>query len=377
MTINSTVLSGYHALKDLDYLISHQRILLVTDPNISKLPDAQQLTEQLRQASDSLTIIDNVPAEPADADVSDLLATLAGQSVDMVVGIGGGSVLDIAKLLSVLLDSNNALTLADLFAGAQPTSRLRSLLIPTTAGTGSEATPNSILAVPAKQTKVGIISNIMVPDYVALLPELTVSMPAKISASTGIDALCHLIECFTASIGNDVADNYALIGMRKLFNGIEAVMADPSDLEARLNMLWASYYGGACIYHSGTHLVHAMSYPLGGSYHIPHGVANAILLVPCFRHMAPQISDKLAQVYDLLDDADLSLNAREKADRLIDYLDDLVNRLGLPTHLSELDIKADDIPKLATAAINVKRLIAHMPCAITESELAAIYTNIA
>lgn len=377
MTINSTVLSGYHALRDLEYLVSPKHLLLVTDPNISRLSDAQQLTAQLRQASTRLTIIDSVPAEPAVQDVSKLLDNLAVGDIDMVVGMGGGSVLDIAKLLSILLDTRNGLTLSDLLAGAQPESRLRSMLIPTTAGTGSEATPNAILAIPDKQTKVGIITNIMVPDYVALLPELTVSMPAKISASTGIDALCHLLECFTASISNPVADNYAMIGMKKLFRGIEQIIAEPSNLEARLNMLWASYYGGACIYHSGTHLVHAMSYPLGGSYHIPHGVANAILLVPCFKHLAPQLTDKLAMVHDLLDGADTPLSSTDKASRLIDYLDQLVNRLALPTHLSELDIQATDIPQLASAAIDVKRLIAHMPCSITESEVAAIYTNIA
>jgi alcohol dehydrogenase class IV len=153
-------------------------------------------------------------------------------------------------------------------------------LIPATAGTGSEATPNAILAIPEQNTKVGIISPVLLPDYVALLPELTTSMPAHIASSTGIDALCHLIECFTATIANPVSDNVALTGLRKLLHNIETAVSEPHNLTARLEMLWASYYGGAAITHAGTHLVHALSYPLGGKYHLPHGVANAILLAP-------------------------------------------------------------------------------------------------
>ncbi|STT72851.1 alcohol dehydrogenase [Klebsiella pneumoniae] len=145
------------------------------------------------------------------------------------------------------------------------------MLIPATAGTGSEATPNAILAIPEQQTKVGIISPVLLPDYVALLPELTTSMPPSIAASTGIDALCHLLECFTSTVANPVSDNAALIGLHKLVRHIERSVNQPQDLTAKLEMLWASWYGGAAINYSGTHLVHALSYPLGGTWHLPHG----------------------------------------------------------------------------------------------------------
>ncbi|MCV4683339.1 iron-containing alcohol dehydrogenase, partial [Escherichia coli] len=124
------------------------------------------------------------------------------------------------------------------------TQRVQSWLIPTTAGTGSEATPNAILAIPEQSTKVGIISQVLLPDYVALFPELTTSMPAHIAASTGIDALCHLLECFTATVANPVSDNAALTGLSKLFRHIQPAVNDPQDLRAKLEMLWASYYGG-------------------------------------------------------------------------------------------------------------------------------------
>ncbi|MEY5440158.1 iron-containing alcohol dehydrogenase, partial [Salmonella enterica subsp. enterica serovar Corvallis] len=174
-----------------------------------------------------------------------------------------------------------------MLAGEKPLQRVASVLIPATAGTGSEATPNAILAIPEQNTKVGIISPVLLPDYVALLPELTTSMPAHIASSTGIDALCHLIECFTATVANPVSDNASLIGLRKLLNHIEISVNEPENLLAKLEMLWASYYGGVAINHAGTHLVHALSYPLGGRYHLPHGVANAILLAPCMKVIRP------------------------------------------------------------------------------------------
>ena len=269
MNINSTVIAGYQTLNDIGYLLQgKQRVLLVTDKNIAAIPAVQTLIEQVRGKVSSLHIVDSVPPEPSQHDVATLLAALESRDVDLTIGVGGGSVLDVAKLLSVLCVAG-APTLDALLAGEKPQQRTPSLLIPTTAGTGSEATPNAILAIPEKETKVGIISPVMLPDYVVLAPELTTSMPAHIASSTGIDALCHLIECFTATVANPVSDNYALIGMKKLFASLETTVAEPGNLEARLNMLWASYYGGAAIAHAGTHLVHAMSYPLGGKYHLP------------------------------------------------------------------------------------------------------------
>ncbi len=140
----------------------------------------------------------------------------------------------------------------------------------------------------------------LLPDYVALLPELTTSMPPSIAASTGIDALCHLLECFTSTVANPVSDNAALIGLHKLVRHIERSVNQPQDLTAKLEMLWASWYGGAAINYAGTHLVRALSYPLGGTWHLPHGVANAILLAPCMRVVRPYAVAKFAQVWDLI-----------------------------------------------------------------------------
>lgn len=376
MNINSTVISGYQTLNDIGYLLNgRQHVLLVTDKNIAGIPAVQTLIKQIYASVATVKLIDTVPPEPSQHDVSAIVSTLNTQGVEMVIGVGGGSVLDVAKLLSVLC-VEEAPTLEALLNGEKPVSRTASLLIPTTAGTGSEATPNAILAIPEKETKVGIISPVMLPDYVVLAPELTTSMPAHIASSTGIDALCHLIECFTATVSNPVSDNYALIGLKKLFTSLETTVSDPGNLAARLDMLWASYYGGAAIAHAGTHLVHAMSYPLGGKYHIPHGVANAILLAPCMRFVRPAAVKKFAQVYDLIPGATLSLSEEEKSVALVDYFSALVKRLKLPASLDELGIGSDHLPYLVEAALDVQRLMKNVPAPVTANDVRDVYLTL-
>ncbi len=376
MNINSTVISGYQALNDMRYLLKGiSTAVVVTDRNIEAIPAVQALMGQLRDQIPGISVVNSVPPEPSQHDVAAIIATLSRPQVDIVIGIGGGSVLDVAKLLSVLcIDA--APSLDALLAGEKPQRRTRSILIPTTAGTGSEATPNAILAIPEKETKVGIISPVMLPDVVALVPELTTSMPPHIASSTGIDALCHLIECFTANVANPVSDNYALIGMKKLFANLETTLREPENLQARLEMLWASYYGGASIAHAGTHLVHALSYPLGGRYHLPHGVANAILLAPCMRFVRPAAVSKFAQAYDLLPDADVRLSDEEKSHALVDYFTALVARLQLPASLEALGISPDHLPWLVEAALDVQRLMNNVPMAVTADDVRAVYLTL-
>lgn len=376
MNINSTVISGYQALNDMRYLLDGiATAVVVTDRNIEAIPAVQALMGQLRDQIPRISVVNSVPPEPSQHDVAAIIETLSQRQADMVIGIGGGSVLDVAKLLSVLC-IDGAPSLDALLAGEKPQRRTRSMLIPTTAGTGSEATPNAILAIPEKETKVGIISPVMLPDVVALVPELTTSMPPHIASSTGIDALCHLIECFTANVANPVSDNYALIGMKKLFANLETTLREPENLQARLEMLWASYYGGASIAHAGTHLVHAMSYPLGGKYHLPHGVANAILLAPCMRFVRPAAVSKFAQAYDLLPDADVRLSDEEKSHALVDYFTALVARLQLPVSLEALGIGPDHLPYLVEAALDVQRLMKNVPMAVTADDVRAVYLTL-
>lgn len=376
MNIFTTVISG--GIEQMfQVLSSEQNLLIMTDSNVIKLDKVQSFVSSLDKQGYHYTLVSDLPAEPTNLDVESLLDTLP-ESVDAVVGIGGGSVLDISKLISVLYasPSENLACFNRLLEGETPESRIPLVLVPTTAGTGAEATPNSIIAIPERATKVGIISPVMLPDYVALVPELTTSMPAHITASTGIDALCHLIECYTASVANPVGDNYALIGMQKFFANIEQVTETPEDLMVRLNLLWASYYGGASISHSGTHLVHALSYPLGGKYKIPHGLANSLLLVPVMKHIYSHCEEKLANVYRLLPSANLELSEAEMASALVDYLENLVQKLGLPTYLNDIGIEREQLPELAASAMQVTRLLNHSPVKVSEQDVLELYQSI-
>ncbi|SCC24273.1 Alcohol dehydrogenase, class IV [Kosakonia oryzendophytica] len=376
VTINSTLISGAGAIPAIAPLLAgKEKILLVSDGNIIKLAPTQQIRALLTANGAALQLIDNVPPEPSQHDVANILQGLGDSTFDLVVGIGGGSVLDVAKLLSVLCHPASP-GLSALLKGDKPTARVTSLLIPATAGTGSEATPNAILAIPEQDIKIGIISPVMLPDYVALLPELTTSMPAHIASSTGIDALCHLIECFTATIANPVSDNVALMGLRKLLRNIETAVNEPHNLTARLEMLWASYYGGAAIAHAGTHLVHALSYPLGGKYHLPHGVANAILLAPCMKVVRPHAVEKFALVWDLVPGADTTLSNEQKSLALVEWFAALVKRLNLPDNLEALGVPREDIPVLSDAALNVKRLMNNAPCTLDHAQVQAIYQTL-
>lgn len=376
LTINSTVISGSGAIPAIAPMIAgKQRLLLVTDGNIARLDAAIQIRALLEADNRHVCVIDSVPPEPSSHDVKKLLEQAEGEQFDLVVGIGGGSVLDVAKLLSVLCHPLSP-SLDVMLAGEKPTQRITSLLIPATAGTGSEATPNAILALPEQNIKVGIISPVLLPDYVALLPELTTSMPTHIASSTGIDALCHLIECFTSNNANPVSDNAALIGLHKLLNNIETACAEPHNLVAKLEMLWASYYGGVAIAHSGTHMVHALSYPLGGKYHLPHGVANAILLAPCMRAARPFAIEKFAQVWDLTPGADTTLTAEEKSHALVAYFAALVSRLNLPDNLEALGVPKEDIDSLSNAALEVKRLMNNSPRQVSHADVKEIYQTL-
>ena len=200
-----------------------------------------------------------------------------------------------------------------MFSGELPTRRQAELvMIPTTAGTGSESTPNAIVFRPTLNLKVGIVCDIFMPDKVILDPELLLGLPAGITAATGMDALCHALECYICNKANLLSDMMAIEATRLIFKSLKRCVEDGSDLEARADLLVAAFLGGACIAASGTNGVHALSYPLGGRYRIPHGISNAILLAPVFAFNKDCCIDKLAAIAHLTgaDVSDLDNNQK-------------------------------------------------------------------
>ena len=301
MKVPSRVYAGSGALDELSCILEEDRplkVALLTDKGIVATGLHSLVLDRILAAGISAVLIDDIPAEPDYHAVEDIHAKFVACNADFIIALGGGSVMDTAKLVSVLV--GKAYSVSDLLR--TPSIAVRSvptLMIPTTCGTGSEATCNAIVLVPEDKMKVGIVSDAMIADYVILDPETISNLPRKIAASTSLDALCHAIECYTGNKANPVSDMFSLQALELMFSSIEKTVLG-NDMHAKENMLIASFLAGAAITSSGTTAIHALSYPLGGRFHIPHGVGNAMLLAPVMRFNSVSCSERLANIYDRL-----------------------------------------------------------------------------
>jgi alcohol dehydrogenase len=348
-----------------------EAVLVLSDKGLASTGAPAKLAADLGRAGKRALTIDTVPAEPTDADLDAIAETIKNEKLGVIVALGGGSVMDAAKILSVLATTD--WTTAALAERGVPSPGAPCVMIPTTAGTGAEATPNAIVLFPERNLKIGIVSPYFIPDRVVLDPELTLGLPKKLTASTGIDAFCHLLECFVAKKANAYSDTLAREGMRLLIPALPKAYAQGSDLEARSAAMLAAYYGGACIAASGTNAIHALSYPLGGTYRIPHGVANAALLVPVMNYQKSRIAPRLAEAARAIG---LSSPRGDDADALLDRLRSLVAELGIPKSLGELGVPGEALDGLADAAFGVRRLLDNNPIELTRDDIRAIYESV-
>ena len=253
------------------------------------------------------------------------------------------------------------------------------VLIPTTAGTGAEVTPNAIVAVPEKELKVGIVNENMIADYVILDARMIKNLPRKIAAATGVDALAHCIECFTGNKANPFSDLYALEGLDLILNNIEKACDDPDAMAEKNRMQIAAYYGGLAITASGTTAVHALSYPLGGKYHIAHGVSNAILLAPVMRFNSehPAVKERLAVAYDrCCHENKTCTTVEEKTAWMIARLEAIVKHLDIPTSLKEFGVPAEDLEGLVESGMQVQRLLVNNMRPVTADDARKLYQEI-
>jgi len=348
-------------------------VLVLTDKGIGGTGVPARVAAELEAAGFKARVVDTVPPEPTDGDLDAITAANRSAKTNAIVAIGGGSVIDAAKVLSVL--AGNDWTTAQLADRGVPGKGIPCVMVPTTAGTGAEATPNAIVLFPAKNLKVGIVSPHFVPDRVVLDPELSVGLPPKLTASTGIDALCHLLECFIGKKANPYSDMCAREGMRLLVPALPKAFKNGADIEARSAAMLAAYYGGVCIAASGTNAVHALSYPLGGTYRIPHGVANAALLVPVMDYQKDKIAPRLAEAAEAMG---FPRTGDDKADAraLVAALRALVTELQIPTSLSALDVPPEALGDLTEAAFGVRRLLDNNPIELTKEDIRAIYESV-
>ena len=371
------VYSGVNALSHLRQVAAESKKTAVfTDASIMKLGLADRAVEILRQAGVETEIIADLPPEPTYTQVQRCVDQFRSAGADLIVAIGGGSVMDTAKLAGLLAGSGY--TVSDLLNDPALVSRsVPTCLIPTTAGTGSEATPNAIVAVPEQELKVGIVNPDMVPDYVILDPDMIRNLPRKIAASTGIDAMAHAIECYTSNKANPFSDFFALEAFDLIIHNIEPACDDPDAIQEKSRMQLAAFYAGVSIACSGTTAVHALSYPLGGKYHIPHGVSNAILLMPVMQFNEPFIRTRLAQVYDRAAHDEGNCTSEEaKSLWVIQRMERIVRHLDIPTNLSAYHVSADDLDELVQAGMKVTRLLNNNARPVTEQDARDIYLQV-
>ena len=369
------VYSGAEAMKSLARLAAgHRKAAVFTDKGICASGVVQGPLDQLQAAGVEYRLFDELPAEPSCDQAQQVVDTFREWGADMIVAVGGGSVMDVAKLAGLTADGS--CTVRDLLENpARGKKSVFTVMIPTTAGTGAEATPNSIVAVPEKQLKVGIVNPEMIADAVILDAAMIRRLPRSIAASTGIDTLCHAIECYISAKANPFSDLFAMQALRLVFANLEKACDDPDALEAKENMLQAAFYGGVAITCSGTTAVHALSYPLGGRYHIPHGVANAMMLMPVMAFNLPACEQRLARVYDGVGPGTAGTDA-EKAQWVLQEMDRMVRHLDIPTSLQPYGVTEADLPELVQAGMEVQRLLVNNPRKVEAADAEAIYRSV-
>ena len=373
LKLPKAVYSGKGALGEIGQILATAgatKVAAFTDKGIEAvglfaLPEAA-----VKASGAEYYVLDDLRPEPSYLEVQKLIDQFKKDGADLIVACGGGSVLDTAKLASVLVtDEYGVKELLDEPGRAKKCVPI--VLIPTTAGTGAEVTPNAIVAVPEKELKVGIVNDNMIADYVILDARLIKNLPVKIAAATGVDAMAHCVECFTSNKANPLSDTFALEAFDLIINNIEEACDDPEAMDAKNAMQIAAFYGGLAITASGTTGVHALSYPLGGKYHIAHGVSNAILLVPVMKFNEPVCRERFAQCYDRCahDGSDSCQTDEEKSSAwIIRWMDEIVKHLEIPTSLKEFGVPESDLEGLVAAGMQVTRLLVNNMREITPAD---------
>lgn len=347
------------------------RVLLATDPGMLATGFVDRATHALAAAGLDAQVFSKVRADPPEAVV--LAAAAAAEGCDGVIGLGGGSSLDVAKLAALLAGSDQPLAEVYGLANAKG-PRLPLILIPTTAGTGSEVTPISIVTTGASE-KMGVVSPVILPDIALLDPELTLGLPAHVTAATGIDAMVHAIEAYASISPNNNPLSRALAreALRLMGAAIERAVHHPNDIDARKDMLLGSLLAGQAFANSPVAAVHALAYPIGGHYKVAHGLSNALVLPHVLRFNAVTAPQAYAEIAPLAFPHLTGMGPQEAAVAFADALGELSKRCGLQQGLREMGIKRDALPMLARDAMNQTRLLVNNPRPVGLADALAIY----
>ncbi len=348
-------------------------VLVVTDPGMMATGIVARALEYLGAAGVEATVFADVVADPPAAMILHAVEAARSASATGVLGLGGGSSLDTAKLVALLAPGRE--TLADAFGvGKAKGPRLPLILAPTTAGTGSEVTPISIVTT-GENEKMGVVSPVILPDVALLDPELTLGLPPHVTAATGIDAMVHAIEAYASMNPNNnpVSRHLATQALTLLGGSLETAVHNGADIEARSAMLLGSMLAGQAFANSPVAAVHALAYPLGGHFHIPHGLSNALVLAHVLRFNAKTAPRPYAEIAPFAFPRLANLEGQARAEAFCDALQELSRRCGLPQRLRELDVPETVLPMLARDAMNQTRLLPNNPRPVSEADALEIY----
>ena len=351
-------------------------ILFITDKDLMSLKLTEPALNELRKYSSIVEIFQDVEADPS---IKTLLKSIeVGKKINAtgVIGFGGGSSMDVAKLSSLILGSNE--NIDDVWGVSNAKGpRLPLVLVPTTAGTGSEVTPISIITV-GEEEKKGVSSEIILPDIAILDPDLTIGLPAHTTAATGIDAMVHAIEGYTSANKNNnpISKMLAVEALKLLAGSIERAVFDGSDIKARGNMLIGAMLAGKAFANSPVAAVHALAYPIGGTFHVSHGLSNSLVLPYVLRFNS--VDSKTAKDYAelapfIFPEINSDQGSQAICKEFIDKLEVLSKKIGLPQKLREVNIPKEACKKMAFDAMKQTRLLVNNPREVTESDALNIY----
>lgn len=353
-----------HQLADEVVAISAGRVFIVTISPL--LPALDAVIREIERKGLRVAVYTGILQEPSFEDFHRIMTEAGAFDPDTVIGIGGGSVLDIAKLVAAQLGNDQSLS--DYVGIGLLKGRARKLIcMPATSGTGSEVSPNAILVDNADNQKKGIISPFLVPDIVYVDPLLTISVPPAITAATGLDALTHCLEAYTNKFAQPFIDLYAFEGMRLIASNLVRAVRDGADEEARSAVAMGSLLGGFCLGPVNTAAVHALSYPLGSSFHLPHGLSNALLLPYVMEFNLPAAPERYTDVARALG-CTTAMEGVEKIRALI-------RECGLPATLKEVGVPYDAIGAMAADAMKITRLLNNNPRPLTLEDAITIYKS--
>ena len=365
---------SFQQLPDHIRELQAKRPLIVLDKQLAATGMKEQVVELLKKSGMECQIFDKVDPEPK-ISLADEGAKLALKAkCDIVVGIGGGSAMDVAKAIAVLA-TNKGKAVDYLGLNKVPGPGLPKIMIPTTAGTGSEVTFTSVFVRPDLKKKEGMNSPFLYPDLALLDPLLTVSLPPGPTASTGIDALCHAIESYTSINASPMSELISLEAIALIAENLRTAVHDGSNIAAREKMLLGSLYAGLGLANAGVTAVHSLSYPLGGKYGIPHGLANTVLLPHVMSYNISGAQEKFVDIAEAMGEMVDGLPLREAAYLAVEAVNALVEDCGILTNLEDLGISEDDFEEMAKIAMTVARPLANNPRQVTVEDAVAIYED--